>query len=219
VARQALAQIPRRLRRRVLIRSDSGGGTHEFLAWLTRPGRRLAYSVGFIITDDIAAAILAIPARLDAGGQVRDGAELTGLLTSTSWPKGMRVIVRKERPHPGAQLRFTEIDGHRFTCFATSARTGQLADLELRHRRRARCEDRIRCAKDTGMRNLPLQGFDQNQIWCEIVALACELLAGCRCSPLTGPPADGNQNASACVCSPPPGASSAAASACGCASP
>ena len=68
----------------------------------------------------------------------------------------MRVIVRKERPHPGAQLRFTDIDGHRFTCFATDAKHGQLADLELRHRRRARCEDRIRCAKDTGLRNLPL---------------------------------------------------------------
>ena len=50
---------------------------------------------------------------------------------------GMRVIVRKERPHPGAQLRFTDIDGHRFTAFATSTKGGQLADLELRHRRRA----------------------------------------------------------------------------------
>jgi hypothetical protein len=68
----------------------------------------------------------------------------------------MRVIVRKERPHPGAQLRFTDLDGHRFTCFATDASKGQLADLELRHPRRARCEDRIRCAKDTGLRNLPL---------------------------------------------------------------
>ena len=99
----------------------------------------------------------------------------------------MRVIVRKERPHPGAQLRFTDIDGHRFTCFATSTRTGQLADLELRHRRRARCEDRIRNAKDTGLRNLPLHGYHQNQIWCEIVALACELLAWIQMLALTGP--------------------------------
>ena len=83
----------------------------------------------------------------------------------------------KERPHPGAQLRFTDIGGHRFTCFATSTRGGQPADLELRHRRRARCEDRIRCAKDTGLRNLPLHGYAQNQIWCEIVRLACELTA------------------------------------------
>jgi Transposase DDE domain group 1 len=76
----------------------------------------------------------------------------------------MRMIVRKERPHPGVQLRFTYLDGHRFTCFATDTKTGQLADLELPHRRRARCEDRIRAAKDTGLRNLSLHGFAQNQL-------------------------------------------------------
>jgi hypothetical protein len=185
VTRLALAQLPSRLRRQVLIRTDSAGGTHDFLTWLARPGRRLAYSVGFTITEDIQDAILKVPAAAwtpayDAGGQMRPGAwvaEITGMLTLDGWPKGMRVIVRKERPHPGAQLRFTDIDGHRFTCFATSTKGGQLADLELRHRRRARCEDRIRGAKDTGLRNLPLQGFAQNQVWCEIVALACELVA------------------------------------------
>jgi hypothetical protein len=193
--RLALAQLPAHLRRRVLIRSDSGGGTHEFLAWLTRPGRRLAYSVGFTMTDDVAGAILKIPAgawtpAYDADGLARPGAwvaELTGMLDLDGWPKGMRVIVRKERPHPGAQLRFTDLGGHRFTCFATSTKGGQLADLELRHRRRARCEDRIRCAKDTGLRNLPLHGYAQNQIWCEIVALACELLAWMQMLALTGP--------------------------------
>jgi hypothetical protein len=191
----ALAQLPRRRRRQVLIRTDSAGGTHDFLTWLATPGRRLAYSVGFTITGDIAGAILTVPARAwtpayDAGGQMRPGAwvaEITGMLDLAGWPKGMRVIVRKERPHPGAQLRFTDIDGHRFTAFATSTKGGQLADLELRHRRRARCEDRIRCAKDTGLRNLPLQGFAQNQIWCEIVALACELTAWMQMLALDGP--------------------------------
>jgi hypothetical protein len=179
----------------VLIRTDSGGGTHEFLNWLTSPGRRLQYSVGFTITEDVQEAILKIPAcawttAYDADGQARPGAwvaEITGMLDPSAWPKGMRVIVRKERPHPGAQLRFSDLDGHRFTCFATSTKSGQLADLELRHRRRARCEDRIRCAKDTGLRNLPLQGFTQNQIWCEIVAMACELLAWMQMLALDGP--------------------------------
>jgi hypothetical protein len=192
--RLALAQLPRQVRRRVLIRTDSGGGTHDFLAWLTKPGRRLAYSAGFTITEDVQDAILAVPARAwtpayDADGQVRHGAwvaEITGMLDLSGWPPGMRVIVRKERPHPGAQLRFTDIDGHRFTAFATSTKGGQLADLELRHRRRARCEDRIRCAKDTGLRNLPLHGFAQNQIWCEIVAMACELLAWMQMLAFTG---------------------------------
>jgi Transposase DDE domain group 1 len=189
----ALSQLPRRTRRRVLIRTDSGGGTHDFLAWLA--ARRLHYSIGMTITDDMQDAILMLPERIwepayDAGGQVRPGAwvaELTGLLDLTSWPEGMRVIVRKERPHPGAQLRFTDIGGHRFTAFATGTRRGQLADLELRHRRRARCEDRIRAAKDTGLRNLPLHGFNQNQIWCELVAMASELTAWMQMLALDGP--------------------------------
>jgi Transposase DDE domain group 1 len=115
-----------------------------------------------------------------------------------SWPKGMRVIVRKERPHPGAQLRITDIDGHRVTAFATNTRSGgkggQLADLELRHRRRARAEDRIRTAKDTGLRNLPLHDFTQNQIWCAIVALACELTAWMQMLAFTDDNANSNGN-------------------------
>jgi hypothetical protein len=193
-ARLALAQLPRRLRGRVLVRADSGGGTHEFLHWLTARSRPLHYSVGMTITEDMQAAVLRIPAKswtpaYDGDGRVRDGAwvaDVSGLLDLSSWPAGMRVIVRKERPHPGAQLRFTDIDGHRFTAFATDASRGQLADLELRHRRRARCEDRIRNAKDTGLRNLPLKGYAQNQLWCEIVALACELLAWTQLLALAG---------------------------------
>lgn len=199
VARAALQQIPTHLHRQVLIRTDSGGGTHEFLNWVT--ARRLKYSIGFNLTEDIEAAILAFPKDMwqvayDPDGQIRDGAwvaELTGMLDLSAWPKGMRVIVRKERPHPGAQLRFTDIDGHRFTCFVTSTRPGggrgQLADLELRHRRRARCEDRIRTGKDTGLRNLPLHGFTQNQVWLELVALACDLLAWTQMLALNDHPA------------------------------
>ena len=77
------------------------------------------------------------------------------MLDLSSSQAGMRVIVRKERPHPGAQLRFTDIDGHRFTAFATDAKKGQLADPELRHRR-WEARSRIRCAKNTGLRNLSL---------------------------------------------------------------
>jgi hypothetical protein len=102
----------------------------------------------------------------------------------------MRVIVRREKPHPGAQLRITDANGWRITAFATNTRPGgpgtQLPDLELRHRRRARAEDRIRSAKDTGLTNLPLHDFAQNQIWCAVVALACELLAWLAMLALTG---------------------------------
>jgi Transposase DDE domain group 1 len=110
----------------VLIRTDSGGGTHDFLTWLTSPGRRLHYSIGMTITEDMYQAILTLPDRVweaahDAGAKVRWGAwaaELTGLLDMTGWPADMRVIVRTERPHPGAQLRFTDVDGHRLTANA-----------------------------------------------------------------------------------------------------
>jgi hypothetical protein len=104
--RLALAQLPRR---RVLIRADSAGGTHEFLTWLTGSGRRLHYSVGFTITPGIEDAILKVPAAAwtpayNSDRQVRDGAwaaEITGMPDLSSWPAGMRVIIRKERPHPG----------------------------------------------------------------------------------------------------------------------
>jgi Transposase DDE domain group 1 len=98
----------------------------------------------------------------------------------------MRLIVRRERPHPGAQLRITDLDGMRITAFVTNTSRGQLADLELRHRRRARAEDRIRCAKDTGLANLPLHDFAQNEIWCAIVALAADLVAWMQTLALTG---------------------------------
>jgi Transposase DDE domain group 1 len=196
VIKAALAQLPGHRRghrsgRTVLIRTDAAGATHEFLDWLV--SQRLSYSVGFTLPDSFAQTIETMPPQAwtpayDGDGQPRDGAwvaDVTGLLDLRSWPKGMRVIVRKERPHPGAQLRLTDADGHRITAFATNTARGQLADLELRHRRRARCEDRIRNAKDTGLTNLPLHEFTQNQIWCAIVALACELLAWMQTLALT----------------------------------
>jgi hypothetical protein len=201
IARAALAHLPsgqrsgRRPGRRVLIRTDSAGATHEFLTWLHR--RRLSYSIGFGLPSNTAELLTKIPAEVwapasDAHDQVRDGAwvaEITGLLDLTGWPPGMRVIARKERPHPGAQLRITDADGLRVTAFATNTTRGQLAAIELRHRRRARAEDRIRCAKDTGLTNLPLHDFTQNQIWCAIVALACELTAWMQTLALPGHPA------------------------------
>jgi hypothetical protein len=190
VTRKALAQLPghipgTRPGRRVLVRTDGAGATHAFLDGLA--SQRLGYSVGFTLPGDVDLAKLperAWTPAYDAEREVRPGAfvaELTGLLDLHGWPAGMRIIARKERPHPGAQLRLTDVDGMRVTAFATNTKTGgpgtQLADLELRHRRRARAEDRIRVCKDTGLANLPLHGFAQNQIWCALVGLAAELTA------------------------------------------
>jgi hypothetical protein len=197
VIRDALRQLPSHRRgvrpgRKVLIRTDSAGCTHDVLDYLS--ARRLSYSTGFPLPGNTEALLRLIPERVwapayDGDGDIRDGAwvaELTGLLDLTGWPKGMRVIARKERPHPGAQLRITDADGMRITAFATNTTKGQLADLELRHRRRARAEDRIRCAKDTGLASLPLHRFDQNRIWCAIVALASDLTAWLQMLALAG---------------------------------
>ncbi len=187
----ALQQLPQAERGRVLVRGDAGAGTKAFLRHVSALG--LQYSVGFAASDPVEAALKKLPKQAwtpayDTDRQPRDGAqvaELTGLLADTltkaGWPAGLRVIARRERPHPGAQLRLTDRDGWRITLFATNTPAGgpgrQLADLEARHRRRARAEDRIRALKDSGLRNLPLHDFAQNQIWLELVLLAADLLA------------------------------------------
>ena len=174
---------PTRPGKKVLIRTDGAGGTKELLWFLHRRG--VSYSIGWTLPAHTPQLYRRIPERVwqsayDADGRARDGAdvaELTDLLTPKGYPPGMRVIVRRERPHPGAQLRFDDVHGYRLTAFVTNSTRGQLADLELRHRRRARCEDRIRIAKDCGLTNLPLQGFAQNRLWLLIVQLANDLLA------------------------------------------
>jgi hypothetical protein len=98
----------------------------------------------------------------------------------------MQLIVRKEHPQPGAQLRFTDADGLRLTAFATNTINVPIAALELRHRQRARAEDRIRNARATRLRNLPLHKTAQNQIWLEIVQIALNLLAWMPMLALTG---------------------------------
>jgi hypothetical protein len=89
----------------------------------------------------------------------------------------MRVIVRRERPHPGAQLTFSDIHGYRFQTFATNTTVGQLAALEARHRAHARVEDRIRCGKDTGYGRLPSRHFAINAVWLQLALTAADLLA------------------------------------------
>lgn len=182
----ALAQLPKDARDRVLVRGDAGSGVKAFLAHVVDLG--LEFSVGMNIRGPILDALEQLPEQawrraVDADGQPREGAhvaEVTRWLPTsfTGWPAGIRVIVRRERPHPGAQLRITDVNGWRLTAFATNTppRAGwRLADLEIRHRLRAHAEDRIRGLKETGLTNLPLQAFAKNQLWLEIAQLAYEL--------------------------------------------
>jgi hypothetical protein len=217
----AIAQIPSRHRRDLLITCDGAGATKDLLHHITglnRPGWRSEYSVGFDLDARARAALLRVPASvwqpaLDEHGRAREVdeaavVELTGLLRESSagnlrgdllkaWPADMRVIVRRERPHPGAQLSlFEEADGYRYQLFATntplhpgttrSARLGQIAFLEARHRAHARVEDCIRNAKNTGLGHLPSANFEINQAWLLAAGMACDLLAWLRLLTLDG---------------------------------
>ena len=132
------------------------------------------------------------PAWDDEGLPVEfaDVAELTGILpqlTGNGWPPGMRVLVRRERPHPGAQLNlFEETNGWRYRCFVTNTPTGQFGWLEARHRAHARIEDRIRCGKDVGLGRLPSRQFNINCVWLELALAAADLIAWTQTILLTG---------------------------------
>jgi hypothetical protein len=190
----ALLQIPDAHRHgtQVLIRTDTAGCSKAFLTHvrgLRETGVASEFSVGWAITDRERAAITAVPERIwapaiDTNGQLRDGAhlaEITALLPATvraDYPTGTRVIVRRERPHPGAQLSlFEERDGWRYTAFATDTAIGQLAFLDARHRAHARVEDRIRCGKDTGLGRFPSRDLAVNTAWLHAAMIAADLLA------------------------------------------
>jgi hypothetical protein len=177
----ALAQLPRPARGQpLLVRADTGGATHALTDHLRQRGIR--FSISLPADERVRQAVLAVPdtawmPAVDADGQPRSGAEIAELhaLDLAGWPPGTRAICRREDPHPGAQLSFTDADGHRFQVFITDQPDPDLATLELRHRRRARVEDRIRSGKATGLRNLPFDLWRRNQVWLELVLAAQDL--------------------------------------------
>jgi Transposase DDE domain group 1 len=189
----ALAQLPAADERPVLVRSDSAGGSSK-LAWHLRE-RGIGFSLGMQIDAHVREAILAQPEyawtpTVEPDGQPRNGAEaceLTGWIDLHTWPAGTRAICRREDAHPGAQLRFTDHDGHRFQVFLTDQADPDLARLELRHRQRARVEDRIRAAKATGLANLPFDRWRRNAVWLELVLAAQDLCCWTQALLLAGP--------------------------------
>jgi hypothetical protein len=202
VTDEALAQIPDEHRQGtpILIRADGAGATKAWLAHLRslREQRSLEieFSVGFTLTNQLKDAIGLLPetawtVAVDAAGEPRPAdesglpvaqvAELTGLLpglVAAGWPDRMRVLVRRERPHPGAQLSvFEAYDGWRYQCLATDTSVGQLAFLEARHRAHARVEDNIRTAKQTGLGRFPSREFTINAVWLQLALTAADLIA------------------------------------------
>jgi len=167
----------------ILVRADSAGATHGFVDALVE--RNIGYSIGFDVDGRVRDALMLAREEdwvraVEADGTPRPGAwviELTALTDLGTWPAGTRLICRRERPHPGAQLSLFDIgEGFRHTCFITVS-PGAPPPLELRQRRHARVEDRIRGAKACGLRNLPFEDFVRNEAWLALVMVAQDLLA------------------------------------------
>jgi hypothetical protein len=181
---RALAQIPAEHVEQIeiLVRADRAGATHALADYCREASLR--FSFGYDLTETVRAAILEIPEEAWVPALDQDGAErangevceLTEQVELSAWPEGSRLIVRRERPHPGAQLSFTDHDGYRFQAILTDQPDEDIAILERRHRQRARVEDRIRDDKDTGLAKLPFKEFALNEVWLEIVMLAHDLI-------------------------------------------
>lgn len=184
VLQLALEQLPAQdLNREILARADIGGRTHAFTSDCRSAGIR--FSVGYEVDERVRGALMELPESawqraVDGDGEVREGAqvtELTDRVDLSSWPEGTRLICRRERPHPGAQLSVLDCEtGYRHTAFITDQGDEDIVALELRHRRRARVEDAIRVGKETGMAKMPFAAFTHNEAWLEVSLLAQALL-------------------------------------------
>jgi DDE family transposase len=184
---------PTLVRRRLTARADAGGATHWF-AEACRD-RNIGYSLGYWIDARVRDALVLVqeedwkPAR-EANHTIRDGAqvvEITHLVNLDAWPDGTRLIVRRERPHPGAQLSlFDTIEGLRHTCFITDSGDHNIAALDLRHRRRGRAEQIIRDTKACGLARLPFNAAHLNDAWMQLALCANDLLCWARRISLDG---------------------------------
>ncbi|MFZ0379831.1 MAG: IS1380 family transposase [Solirubrobacteraceae bacterium] len=190
----ALAQVPPKYIEtlEILVRADSAGATHGLIDYCREGNMR--FSVGYELTEPVRQAILQIlkdawvPA-LDQDGTVRDNgevAEITDTVDLSAWGDRVRLIVRRERPHPGAQLSFTDHDGYRFQAILTDQTDENIAEIERRHRQHAHVEDRIRDDKDTGLQKFPFKEFALNEVWLEIVMLAHDLIVWTQALALDG---------------------------------
>ncbi len=179
----ALEQLPKAaFKKEILVRGDSACATYAVARKVRERGLKFSFAMDLyewvreaILDTDEAAWLPAIT----QAGEEREGAAVCELkdVELGSWPEGTRVICRRERPHPGAQLKFTDANGYRFQVFITDQTGDDIVKLEARHRGRARVENRIRCGKDTGLENLPFHDFDANQAWLELILAAQDLIA------------------------------------------
>ena len=180
----ALAQLDEKaLDGEILVRADGAGSTHELTVYC-REGD-LRFSFGFDLSQPVREAIIAIPESAWERALRRDGTErehswvveITDHVDLSAWPERSRLIARRTTLTDGDQQSFADHDGYRLAVFITDQQDGDIRQLDLTHRGHARVEDRIRQAKDCGLRNLPFRQFANNQVWLWLVMLAQDLVA------------------------------------------
>ena len=181
---------PSQVGERIVVRADTAGHVRSFIAGLA--ARNIEFSISARVSDQLDAAIMHIPARrwrpaINPDGSARRGAQIVELhnVTLPGVPTETRVIVRRERPHQGAQLRLWDHDGWRHQVLLTNS-AGPARRLEVRHRRHGEVENRIKNAKDCGLERMPFTSFDANAAWMEMVLAAADLLVWCQQLLLTG---------------------------------
>ncbi|GAA1989795.1 IS1380-like element ISMsm3 family transposase [Nocardiopsis rhodophaea] len=201
----AVDQVPGPYRRRVLFRLDGAGASKDLLGWIASAGGRTSpcytweYSAGWPVGEREQAAIEALDrlglweAATGADRQARQDAvvaDITGLLGDLhDWPKGHRVIVRKEPLHPRYERDATDYEkrtGQRYQAFSTNTARGQSAFLDARHRHHATVEQRIRDSKACGLGRLPSRHAHVNAAWLCAVAIAADLRAWLQLLALSG---------------------------------
>jgi hypothetical protein len=190
----ALAQLPiDPTQVEVIARADSAGWSHGFVDRCRQ--LQVRFVIGHQLTVDVAKVLVAVPERawqpaISADGtELREHAEvveITDLVDLSGWPGGCRMVARREDPHPGAQLTFTDVDGHRYQVFVTDLADADIAYLEALYRGRGRAERQICDTKTTGLANLPSHSFAINNTWLQLALVAHDLLAWTRLLALDG---------------------------------
>ena len=202
---RALKQVPARFRRRVMVRIDGAGASHELvrhLLTLSSPRKTLLFTCGWMITASDEQAIAAVPEDAWKPGVRQDGSpeedkdtvEITGLMSrAENWPDGLRWTARRVRPsrrHKKNMTAYEKKTGWKYSITCTNVPDTGLDGIpgshhpqfiDALHRDHATVEtDGVRTAKAMGLRNLPSKTWQVNKGWVLAANLAADLTAWAR---------------------------------------
>ena len=201
----AIRQIPARFRRKVLVRVDGAGASHELvkhLLGMSSPRRAVLFTCGWMITAADEDAIRQVPAAAWKPGigqdsaveEDKDVAEITHLMSRAgNWPGGLRWIARRVKPSRRQMPNLTAYEkktGWRYSITCTNIPDGGIPGIpgshhpqyiDVAHREHAVVETGgVRTAKAMGLRNLPSKSWQVNCGWVITANIAADLAAWTR---------------------------------------